>query len=51
MMILCDCITQDLNDQSELFKYIEHLSEIIEIKAITVKDLSDYGIKPSKNNL
>jgi hypothetical protein len=35
MMILCDCVTTKRGaDQSDLFAYIRHLSEICEVRAI-----------------
>lgn len=54
MMILCDCVTvkKEAQDNSTLFRYIKHLSEICEVKAIAYKDLHD-SLKeaPRKNNL
>ena len=54
MMILCDCVTvkKEVQDNSSLFKYIKHLSEICEVKAIAYKDLHDsLKGKPRNNNL
>jgi hypothetical protein len=52
MMILCDCVTQEVKDNSALFRYIKHLSEICEVKAIAYKDLHDsLKGKLKKNNL
>lgn len=53
MMILCDCVAQDqpVVNKSELFKFIADLSEIIEVRAIAMKDLHDALTKPQCNNL
>ena len=51
MMFLCDCVQERTNaiDQSELYSFIEGLSEICEVRAVAFKDL--VTIKPGQANL
>lgn len=53
MMILCDCVAQEQSDanKTDLYRFIADLSEIIEIKAVAMKDLHDSVTKPQANNL
>ena len=48
MMILCDCVAQEQSDanKTDLYRFIADLSEIIEIKAVAMKDLHDSVTKP-----
>jgi hypothetical protein len=41
MMFLCDCVQEGPNstDNSDLYSYIEGLSEICEVRAVAYKDL------------